>query len=204
MAAGSSKQWLRRQNKDPYVRAARKEGFASRAAFKLEQIIEKHRFFNQLLSGNSAIVDLGAAPGGWSELLLKKNKHLKLVAVDMLDMALEGCHFIKADIEQEGLAQEIKAVVGEVDFLMSDCSPSLTGHRFTDQVRSEALAIVALELAGQVLKKGGSFLVKLRQGGTKEIESLVRPQFNKFFYEKPRASRSESAEVYLLAYDFIK
>ena len=203
MTGGSSKRWIRRQSQDYYVRRARELGYVSRSAFKLEQIAQK----TKLLQGKKTIVDLGAAPGGWCQFLLKNTSpNVKIVAVDIAALEIQNprCHFIKADIEQEGLAQEIITLLGaKADLVLSDCSPALTGHRATDQARSETLAHAAFELAASILKQNGDLLIKARAGGTQELETLFKQHFAKKQHEKPKASRSESAELYLLGKNFI-
>lgn len=198
---GSSKRWQRRQSKDYYVRRAGELGYQSRAAFKLAQIAEKNGFFAG--AKELWVLDLGAAPGSWTQYILQQKPQVKLVSVDILEMEIGGHIFICSDIKREGLAAEILKNVsggsGLMDLVLSDLSPSLTGNRSMDQLRSEQLALDAYELAAQVLKTGGSFLVKLRQGGTAEIETILRENFENVKYEKPDASRSESAEIYLLA-----
>ncbi len=196
----SSKQWLRRHVTDPYVHRSRKEGWRSRSAFKLLEIDERDR----LLAPGRVVVDLGAAPGGWSQVTAKKvGPAGAVVAIDLLEMeAIPGVAFIRGDFAgPAGLA----AVAGELagrkaDLVLSDMAPNMTGIPVTDQARSMALAELARDFALAHLKPGGAFLVKLFQGeGYEEYLRSLRAAFDKVAVRKPGASRGESAELFLLA-----
>ena len=196
----SSKQWLRRHVDDPYVQRSKREGYRSRAAYKLLEIDER----DKLLKPGMVVVDLGAAPGGWCQVLGKlAGPQGLVVAIDLLAMPpVTGVTFIQGDFTQtRGLLALAEALGGKkADLILSDMSPNLTGIPFTDQARSMALAELALDFALAHLKPGGAFLVKVFQGdGYQEFVKLVKQRFEKVVVRKPNASRDESAEQYLLA-----
>jgi 23S rRNA (uridine2552-2'-O)-methyltransferase len=203
----SSQRWLERQLNDPYVEAARREGYRSRAAFKLKEIDDKHR----ILKPGSVIVDLGAAPGGWSQVAaertgLKSGRTGHVIAVDIAAMEpLAGVSVLHLDfLSPEAPRAILAALEGRgVDGVLSDMAGSTTGHRETDHLRIMGLAEAAAEFAGEVLKPGGFFLCKVLQGGTARalLESLKK-SFASVKHVKPKASRSDSAELYVLATGF--
>jgi 23S rRNA (uridine2552-2'-O)-methyltransferase len=201
----SSKRWLERQLNDPYVARARHEGYRARAAYKLIEIDDKHR----LLRHGARVVDLGAAPGGWSQVVARRvgaaRGRGRVVAVDVLDMApVAGVDFIRRDFLDPGAGDEIKALLGgPADVVLSDMAANATGHRRTDHLKIMALAEAAAEFAREVLAPGGTFLCKVLQGGTEAalLASLKR-DFAAVKHVKPAASRADSAELYLLATGF--
>lgn len=199
----SSKQWLKRHFKDPYVKQAQNEGYRSRAAYKLLAIQEK----DKLLHPGMTVVDLGAAPGGWSQVVSERVKpHGLVIAVDCLMMPpIEGVEFIQGDFTEDQTLAAVLAAVGDrlVDCVLSDMAPNLSGAKVIDQPRIMHLVELALEFAMQVLKPQGHFLVKIFQGeGFAEYYKNLRLLFNKVETRKPPASRSKSQELYLLAKEF--
>ena len=201
----SSKLWLERQLNDPYVERARREGFRSRAAFKLAEIDDKHR----LLKRGGRVVDLGAAPGGWSQVAATRvgagDDRGRVVAIDLLDMApLAGVDFLQLDFLAAAAPERIKALLGgAADVVLSDMAANATGHRQTDHIRIMALAEAAADFARDVLADGGAFLCKVLQGGTEAtLLAALKRGFASVKHVKPAASRSDSAELYLLATGF--
>lgn len=197
--AASSQRWRRRQDKDPYVERTRREGFRSRAAFKLEEIDRRER----LLGRGAVVVDLGAAPGGWSQYAARAaGRGGRVVAVDVLEMdAVEGVEVVTGDFTDPAVVAGVRERLGAAPSLvMSDMAPNISGHKAIDQPRSIALAEEALWFAEEVLAPGGDFLVKLFQGeGFEEFVAAARRGFERHRLIKPKASRSESREIYLLA-----
>lgn len=195
----SSRAWLERQLSDPYVARAKREGLRSRAAFKLTEIDDKYR----LLKPGARVVDLGAAPGGWSEVAVKRiGPQGRVVGIDILDITpLRGVEFIKLDFLDDGAPARLKEMLGgNADVVLSDMAANATGHRQTDHLRIMALAEAAAQFAREVLGKGGSFLCKVLQGGTEAtLLAELKKDFSSVRHIKPPASRSDSAELYLLA-----
>jgi 23S rRNA (uridine2552-2'-O)-methyltransferase len=196
----SSKQWLRRHVNDPYVQRSKKEGYRSRSAYKLTEIDEKDR----LLKGGLVVVDLGSAPGGWSQVLAKRvGASGKVIAIDLLEMEpILGVRFVQGDFTaRKGLAGVEAALEGrKADLVLSDMAPNMTGITVTDQARTMDLAEQARDFALQHLKPDGGFLIKVFQGvGYDEYLQSLRKAFQKVAIRKPDASRDESAEQYLLA-----
>jgi 23S rRNA (uridine2552-2'-O)-methyltransferase len=198
----SSKQWLERQINDPYVARARREGFRSRAAFKLIEIDDKYR----LLKKGGRVVDLGAAPGGWSQVAMKRvGADGRVVAIDIQDMApLPGVDFAVLDFLDPKAPDLLKERLGgEADVVLTDMAANATGHRKTDHLKIMALVEAAAQFASEVLKPGGSFLAKVLQGGTEPtLLADLKRNFAKIHHVKPAASRADSAELYLLATGF--
>jgi 23S rRNA (uridine2552-2'-O)-methyltransferase len=201
----SSKRWLERQFNDPYVARAGREGLRSRAAFKLVEIDDKHH----LLRPGARVVDLGAAPGGWSQMAAKRvgapDGRGRVVAVDIVDMnAVPGVEFLKLDFLDAQAPQALKdALGGTADVVLSDMSPNATGHRQTDHLRIMALVEAAAAFAREVLKPGGAFVAKVLQGGTESALLVeLKRDFASVKHVKPAASRAESAELYLVAAGF--
>jgi 23S rRNA (uridine2552-2'-O)-methyltransferase len=195
----SNPDWLRRHLTDPYVKEAQKRGYRSRAAFKLIELDER----DKLLRRGIAAVDLGAAPGSWSQVLRERlGPQGRIVAVDILPMdPLAGVDFVQADFTtDEGLAQVEAALRGRpVDLVVSDMAPNLSGVDAADQARSVGLAEMALDFAAAHLQPGGDFAVKVFQGsGLPEFERAVRAHFAKSYVRKPKASRDRSREVFLV------
>lgn len=200
--SASSKNWLRRHVNDPYVQRSRKEGYRARSAYKLTEIDDRDR----ILKPGALVVDLGAAPGGWTQVVVKRvGPGGRVVAIDLLDMApVEGAHIIQADFSAaRGLAAVAEALAGQrADVVLSDMAPNLSGIAVSDQARIMALAELARDFAVAQLKPAGAFLVKVFQGeGYDEYLRSLRAAFGKVVVRKPDASRGESAELYLLARD---
>lgn len=198
----SSQAWLQRHFRDPYVKRAQQQGARSRAHFKLAEIDARDR----LLRSGMTIVDLGAAPGGWSEYATSRvAPRGQVVAVDLLPLApIEGVEFIHGDFAETQVLDSIKArLVDGADLVISDMAPNMTGVAMTDQARGMALAELAVDFAEDVLRPGGSLLVKAFQGtGFDELVRRLRRRFAKTASRKPGASRAESRETYLLARGF--
>jgi 23S rRNA (uridine2552-2'-O)-methyltransferase len=200
----SSQRWLERQLNDPYVARAKREGYRSRAAFKLIEIDEKARF----LKKGARVVDLGAAPGGWSQIAAKRAgapDHGKVVAIDILDMdPVPGVMFAKLDFLDPSAPDKLKEMLGgPADVVLSDMAANATGHARTDHLKIMALVELAAEFAREVLAPGGAFLAKVLQGGTEaSLLAALKRDFAKVQHIKPPASRADSAELYLLATGF--
>lgn len=199
----SSKQWLADHFADTYVKRAQKEGYRSRAAYKLLDLNER----DQLIKPGMVVVDLGAAPGGWSQVAVKLvGKHGQVFALDILPMEeVPGVQFILGDFrELETLEKLLIALDNRpVDIIISDMAPNLSGMSGIDQPRAMYLAELALELLNKVLKPGGSLVMKLFQGeGFEVFLKDLRKYFNKVLIRKPPASKAKSAEVYLVCKDF--
>jgi 23S rRNA (uridine2552-2'-O)-methyltransferase len=198
----SSRAWLERQINDPYVARAKREGFRSRAAYKLAEIDDKFR----LLKPGARVVDLGAAPGGWSEVAARRvGQSGRVVALDILDMKpVAGVEFLQLDFLDDSAPARLKAMLGgKAEVVLSDMAANATGHRQTDHLRIMALAEAAADFAREVLADGGSFLCKVLQGGTEAtLLAELKRDFATVKHVKPPASRSDSAELYLLARGF--
>ena len=200
---GSSRSWRERQEKDPYVTRARADGWRSRAVYKLEQIDRKER----LLRPDMVCIDLGAAPGSWSQYVTEKLKgRVRIVALDLLPMdTLSGVDFIQGDFREAEALEQLESALGEnrADLVMSDMAPNITGNRSVDQPRSMYLAELALDLCGKTLRQGGDFVCKLFQGeGADAFIADARRQFGRVRVMKPDASRAGSREVYLVARNY--
>lgn len=198
----SSKNWLERQLNDPYVAAAKEAGYRSRAAFKLLQLDEEFK----LLKKGQAVIDLGAAPGGWTQIATSKiGASGKLVAIDILPMEpIANAILIHLDFlsdEAPGILTE--KLGGKADLVLSDMAPSTTGHSPTDHLRIMAMAEMAADFAITLLKPGGAFVCKLFQGGAeKDLLNMLKLNFTKVRHAKPAASRAESSESYIVAMGF--
>jgi 23S rRNA (uridine2552-2'-O)-methyltransferase len=198
----SSKLWLERQLNDPYVARAKREGYRSRAAYKLIEIDDKHHLFKP----GMRVADLGAAPGGWSQIAAARVRAGsgtgRVVAIDLLEMpAISGVDFVQLDFLDNTAPDKLKAMLGgPADVVLSDMAANATGHRKTDHLRIMALAETAAEFAGEVLAPGGAFLCKVLQGGTENaLLARLKRDFRSVKHVKPAASRADSAELYLLA-----
>ena len=199
----SSSRWMAEHFEDEYVKMAQAQGYRSRAVFKLKEIQEK----DQLIKPGMNIVDLGAAPGGWSQyarqLMGKKNK---LVALDILPMdALEGVEFIQGDFREDSVFEQLQVALAgaPVTLVMSDMAPNMSGNKGVDMPRAIYLGELALETARVVMSKDGCFLVKLFHGeGFESFYQDVQQSFSKVVIRKPKASRPRSNEVYILAKGF--
>lgn len=197
---GASRQ---RQERDPYVQMARRDGWRSRAVYKLEQIVEKER----LLRPGMVCIDLGAAPGSWSQYLVHRLKgNVRVIAVDLLPMeALPGVEFIQGDFTEDEVLQALLEMLGDdrADLVMSDMAPNISGQKAVDQPRSMYLAELALDLAKKTLRANGDFICKLFQGhGADEFIAAARQSFKTVKVLKPKASRPRSSEVYLVARNY--
>lgn len=202
----SSQRWLERQLNDPYVAAAKAQGLRSRAAFKLTEIDDKYR----LLKPGKRVVDLGAAPGGWTQVAVERTKAIEgrgqVVAIDILAMEpIAGADVLHLDFMAETAPDALKARLrdGGADIVLSDMAAQGTGHSRTDHLRIIGLAEAAAQFACEVLSPGGAFLCKVFQGGTeKDLLDLLKRSFTTVRHVKPPASRQESAELYVLATGF--
>jgi 23S rRNA (uridine2552-2'-O)-methyltransferase len=204
----SSTRWLHRQLNDPYVAEAKKRGFRSRAAFKLQQLDERFHF----LKAGARVVDLGAAPGGWTqvagEVVLKSAKGQpkgKVVGIDILKMdPVPGAEILHLDFMSEEAPDQLKALLdGEADVVLSDMAASATGHQQTDHIKIMALAETAYAFAAEVLAPGGTFIAKVLQGGaTGDLLKELKRDFEEVRHVKPPASRKDSAEIYVVALSF--
>ncbi len=201
----SSKLWLERQLNDPYVARAKREGFRSRAAFKLKEIDDKYK----LLKPGMAVIDLGAAPGGWSQIAAKRvgsaDGKGRVVAIDLLEMdEIPGVDFARVDFLDADAPKKLREMLGGgADVVLSDMAANTTGHRKTDQLRIVGLVEAAAEFACEVLKPGGTFLAKVFQSGADaQLLAQLKQNFATIRHVKPAASRQESSERYLLATGF--
>ncbi len=204
--SASSQRWLERQLNDPYVAAAKREGWRSRAAFKLIEIDDKHRF----LKPGHRVVDLGAAPGGWTQVAALRVKSAEgrgqVIGIDYLPVdSIAGATILELDFLDEGAPDKLKALLrdGGADIVLSDMAAPTTGHASTDHLRIMGLAEVAAAFAAEVLAPGGAFLAKVFQGGTERaLLDMLKRDFAVVRHVKPKASRSDSAELYVLATGF--
>jgi 23S rRNA (uridine2552-2'-O)-methyltransferase len=202
----ASTRWLQRQLNDPYVEEAKRRGYRSRAAFKLAEIDDKHR----LLRPGMTVVDLGAAPGGWSQIAAQRVRLMagrgRVIAVDLAEMEpVAGVEQLRLDLTEPDAADRIRAALGgsHADLVLSDMHAPATGHKATDHLRIMALVEAALDLAEEILAPGGAFLAKVLQGGaSKDLVARLNRAFAKVRHLKPKASRAESAEMYVLATGF--
>ena len=202
----SSKAWLERQLNDPYVAEAKRRGYRSRSAFKLIELDDKYHF----LKPGGRVVDLGATPGGWSQVAAERTKagegRGKVIALDIHDMEpVAGVTILKQDFLADGaLRLLLEALAGEkADAVLSDMAAHATGHRQTDHLKIMALADAALDFAQSVLKPGGTFVVKVLRGGTeRQILERMRQDFAQVRHVKPKASREDSAELFVFAQGF--
>ncbi|PHR57968.1 MAG: 23S rRNA methyltransferase [Robiginitomaculum sp.] len=193
----SSTLWLRRQLNDPYVKKAKLDGYRSRAAYKILELDEK---FDLLFKG-AVVVDLGAAPGGWSQIAVKKNAG-KVIGIDILPVEpVAGADIIEMDFLDERAADVLMNMLGgKADLVMSDLAANTTGHRNTDHLRTVALVELAAHFAFQVLKPGGAFVTKVFQGGAeKTLLDSLKIKFETVRHAKPKSSRDGSPEMYLVA-----
>jgi len=199
----SSRQWLQEHFTDPFVKRAQSEGWRSRAVFKLEEIDRKER----LLKPGQMVLDLGAAPGAWSQYARRKVGHQgRVIATDILEMTgISGVEFVQGDFREQEVFDRILALVPErtVDVVLSDMAPNMSGMDVIDHAKSSYLGELALDMAERVLKPHGHALIKVFQGaGFQELVKLSRSKFARVKLQKPAASRARSAEMYLLAMDF--
>jgi 23S rRNA (uridine2552-2'-O)-methyltransferase len=196
----ASQKWISRQLNDPYVGKAKDQGYRSRAAFKLIEIDDKYK----LLKPGIRVVDLGAAPGGWTQVAVERGC-APVIALDIIEMApLAGATVLQADFLDAGAPAKLEAAMGgKADLVLSDMAPSTTGHRETDQVRIAGLVEAALDFACTALRRGGNFVAKLRQGPDEPaIAKAAQARFAKVVRMKPPASRAESSEFFLVCTGF--
>jgi len=201
----SSQLWLKRQLDDPYVRRAKTEGYRSRAAFKLIEIDDK----NRILKPGARVVDLGAAPGGWSQVAAQRVKAGqgtgKVVAIDLLEIEpIANVEFAQIDFFDDAAPDRLKEMLGgRADVVLCDMAANTIGHRKTDHLKIVALVEAAADFAREVLAPGGAFLAKVIQGGTEgELLVSLKRDFTSVKHVKPPASRADSAELYVLATGF--
>ncbi|MEJ2432149.1 MAG: RlmE family RNA methyltransferase [Pseudolabrys sp.] len=200
----SSRRWLERQLNDPYVARAKREGLRSRAAYKLTEIDDKAH----VLKKGARVVDLGAAPGGWSQVAAKRVEapaRGRVVAIDVLPMEpVAGVDFLQLDFLDHDAPERLKAMLGgPADVVLSDMAANATGHAKTDHLKIMALVELAADFAREVLAPGGAFLAKVLQGGTEaSLLAALKRDFAQVKHVKPPASRADSAELYLLATGF--
>lgn len=199
--SASSARWLDRQLNDPYVQEAQRAGYHSRAAFKLAEIDDRFR----LLRPGLRVLDLGAAPGGWSQIAVARAGAGNVIALDRDDMAeIAGVQFLQGDfLEQDTVAQLEGMLDGGVDVILSDIAPATTGHAATDHLRIIAVAEAVLDFAETALNRGGALVLKVFQGGTeKELLARLKRSFESVKHVKPPASRKQSPELYVVAMGF--
>jgi 23S rRNA (uridine2552-2'-O)-methyltransferase len=201
----SSTSWLKRQLNDPYVAKAKMDGYRGRAAYKLIELNEKL----DILQPNLMVVDLGAAPGGWCQVA--EEKGCKVVGLDLLEMdPIPNTTLLQMDFMDDDAPDKLRAAMAEMnggsekaDLVISDMAPNTMGHRNTDHVRIMALVELAYHFAQEVLKEGGTFIAKVRQGGTNnELLAMMKHDFKTTKHIKPPSSRKESSETYLIAQGF--
>jgi 23S rRNA (uridine2552-2'-O)-methyltransferase len=195
----SSTRWLERQLNDPYVAESKRLGYRSRAAFKIVQLDEKYKFFGK----GKTIVDLGCAPGGWTQIAVERNKGTgKVIGIDILETdPINGAILICQDFTEDSAADKLKDLInGKADIVMSDMAANTIGHKQTDHLRTIALVELAYYFAKEVLNEGGIFIAKVFQGGAEaDLLKDVKENFSKVTHFKPAASRKESPETYLVA-----
>lgn len=194
-----NKSWMHEHVNDPYVKRAKAEGWRSRAVFKLMEIDDK----DKLLKPGMAVVDLGSAPGSWSQVVAKRVKNGVIVALDLLEMeAIPGVHFIRGDFREDEVLGQLENVLAgrQVDLVLSDMAPNMSGVGVSDQARVMYLAELTLDFCRQNLKPGGDLLVKVFMGsGFEALREEMRTLFEQVLVRKPEASRDRSAETFLLA-----
>lgn len=201
----SSTRWLQRQLNDPYVHAAKQDGYRSRAAYKLIELDDKYKF----LKPGKMVLDLGAAPGGWTQAAVARTKSLAdkpfVVAVDILEMSqVPGAVCVQLDFSKDHAPDVVRKLIPNgVDVVLSDMGPNTTGHAATDHLRIMALLELAYDFAVGVLKKDGVFIGKIWQGGTeKDLLARMKQDFATVRHVKPKASRADSSEFYVMAAGF--
>jgi 23S rRNA (uridine2552-2'-O)-methyltransferase len=198
--APSSQRWLARQLNDPYVQAAQAQGLRSRAAFKMMELDDKYH----LIAKGARVVDLGAAPGGWSQVALQRGA-ARVVGIDLLPIIpVSGAEFIEGDFMAEGMDVRLTQMLGgKADLVLSDMAPNTTGHVATDHIRIMALAEMALHFATEILVPDGAFVAKLFQGGAeRDMLNMLKLRFRTVRHAKPPASRKDSKEMYVVATGF--
>jgi len=194
-----SNEWIKRQKSDYYVKKAKEQGYLSRSAFKLIEIEEK---FNLIVKAFE-IIEFGAAPGGWNQVILNTNPEAKITSIDLLELKLNhsNINFFKSDINKFDYSKFSK----KFDLVLSDVAPNATGHRSTDHLRISGLVFDIIYLFDKILKKNGSFITKIWKGSEeKKILKILNNNFDKVSYFKPKSSRKNSSEIFLVATKFIK
>jgi 23S rRNA (uridine2552-2'-O)-methyltransferase len=198
--SAASQRWLERQLNDPYVAAAKAQGWRSRAAFKLIELDDRYH----LIRKGFSVIDLGAAPGGWSQVAVRRGAG-QVLGLDLLPIdPLPGATFLLGDFNDADMPARLQTLLGgPADLVLSDMAPNTTGHGATDHVRIVALADLALDFATQVLAPGGAFVAKVFQGGAeRELLEPLKRRFTTVRHAKPAASRKESSELYVVATGF--
>lgn len=193
----SSTRWLQRQLNDPYVKEAERMGYRSRAAFKLTEMDDKLNFIKK----DMTIIDLGAAPGGWSQVAIERGAKT-VVALDLLEMdPIDGVTILQMDFMDDDAPEQIISLIGEgADIILSDMAPNTTGHKSTDHIRIITLVELAYDFVKDALKPGGIFVAKVFQGGTgSDLMAMMKRDFSKIKHVKPPASRKQSSEEYIVA-----
>jgi len=205
--SNSSTRWLERQLNDPYVHRAKQEGYRSRAAFKLLELDDKYKF----LKPGRIVLDLGAAPGGWTQGAVERThsteKNPQVIAIDILPMSeIKGATVVQLDFSIDDAPQKIRTLLPRgADIVLSDIAPNTTGHQVTDHLRIMALLEMAYDFACEILHPGGVFLGKIWQGGAeRELLMRMKKDFAEVRHVKPKASRADSSEMYVLAIGFRK
>ncbi len=196
----SSTRWLQRQLNDPYVSKAKREGYRSRAAYKLIELDEKFHF----LKAGKKIVDLGAAPGGWSQVAVQKCGEGNVAGIDLLEIPpVPGAILLQMDFMEDAAPDALKALMGRADIVLSDMAPNASGQPDLDHMRILILVEAAFEFAVEVLKPGGVFVAKVWQGGTEhKLLERMKKNFAAVRHAKPKASRQDSAETFVVATGF--
>ncbi len=203
--AKTNKNWIKRHISDPYVKRSQAEGYPSRATYKLSELDDKYHF----IKSGMTVIDLGAAPGGWSTVAKERvGEKGRVIALDLLEMApTVGVEFIQGDFTENHVLDELLALVDKqpVDLVISDMAPNLSGNKGIDQPRAIYLVELAFDLAEKVLRPGGTFLFKIFHGeGLDEFVKQLKPHFKLVKYCKPDASRAKSSEIFILATDFMR
>ncbi|MDY7025725.1 MAG: 23S rRNA (uridine(2552)-2'-O)-methyltransferase RlmE [Pseudomonadota bacterium] len=201
----TSRRWLQEHHNDPYVQKSKEDGYRSRATYKLLEIQEKDKLFKPGMT----VLDLGAAPGGWSQIAAQMvGDKGRVIATDILPMdTLDGVTFLQGDFREEGVFEQLLEIIEKdpIDVVISDMAPNFSGNRSVDQPRSVYLMELALEMAVETLKPGGTFLVKIFEGeGIDAYRQQVKQHFKSVATRKPDASRGRSRETYILAKQFIQ
>ena len=198
----SSTRWLERQLNDPYVKRARAEGYRSRAAYKLLELDEKYG----LLKGVKAVVDLGIAPGGWSQVVRRRSPAARIAGIDLLPTdPIDGVAILQMDFMDEAAPDRLREAIGtdQVDLVMSDMAANTVGHPQTDHLRTMGLVEAGMEFASQVLRPGGAYVAKVLAGGAdNNLVAALKRHFSTVKHAKPPASRKDSSEWYVIAQGF--
>jgi 23S rRNA (uridine2552-2'-O)-methyltransferase len=198
--SNSSARWLQRQLNDPYVQQAKRDGYRSRAAYKIIDLDEKFK----LLKKGKRVIDLGAAPGGWSQVAVAKCGEGNVIGIDLLEIPpIPGAEMLKMDFMDDDAPAKLKALMGEADIVLSDMAPNASGQSSVDHMRIVMLVEAAFDFACEVLKPGGAFVAKAWQGGTeRELLERIKKRFSVVKHAKPKSSRQDSAETFVVATGF--